>query len=79
MGRLTDNDAAAPPTAGTKRTKLDVILEQMDDDDRDLLTSWLHDTTVGCEDIELRLLAAEVDVSDSTIRRWRRLRRIGAD
>jgi hypothetical protein len=33
----------------------------------------LHDVTMACEEIELRLLTADIELSDSTIRRWRRL------
>jgi len=53
--------------------KVDKVLDQLDADDHAIVTAWLHDVTMGCEKIELRLLAADVELSDSTIRRWRRI------
>jgi len=68
--RAASYDAAPPPV---KRMKVDKVLDQLDADDHAIVIAWLHDVTMACEEIELRLLAADIELSDSTIRRWRRL------
>jgi hypothetical protein len=47
-------------------------MAQMDDQDRQLLLTWLHDVETGDPAIENRLREAGFHVSDSSIRRWRR-------
>lgn len=75
MGQLAAN------TGSVKRKrpgKLDRILADCDVEDRATLLGWLHDATVGDEDIEFELWdRAGIECSDSTIRRWRRSNRVG--
>ena len=71
MGKLTESTASqVPPTP--RRMLLDEIMDDFDDDDRNLLLSWLHDRSVSDETIELRLDVIGVSCSDSSVRRWRR-------
>ena len=70
MGKLTDQDAERRRT-GPSGCIVDRLLESMDDDDRALLLSWLHDAQLGAPTIERRLRDAGFDVSDSSIHRWR--------
>jgi hypothetical protein len=77
LGRIAEQEANRPePSLEPKPNKLDRILAKLDDEDLALVMSWLHDVDMGEEEIELRLLAADVEVSDTTIRRWRKLRGI---
>ena len=72
MGKIAEQLEARPVgVVATKRNKVDVILSRLDDDDRAIVAGWLNDPLMGCEEIEMRLLDADVECSDSTIRRWR--------
>ena len=73
MGRIADNAATAdepPPYVFTN--KVDTVLEDLDDDDdRAVVLGWLR-SRMSEEELEQRLLAHGVLVSDTTIRRWRK-------
>lgn len=58
--------------SGPVGSKMQRILDRMDDDDRELLLSWLHDDEIGDKRIEGWLRDAGIDVSDSSIMKWRR-------
>lgn len=72
MGKLSELDADAFTHVAGKRNLVDQILEDMDDDDRALLDSWLRGRATE-EWIELQLWKADIQCSDTTIRRWRKL------
>lgn len=78
MGLIAKQVASMPPpTVEPKRSKVDSILDSLDDEDRTIVLAWLHDPAVGEEAIERNLYKAGIGCSDSTIRRWRRLQGIG--
>lgn len=76
MGRIADQIAEGDDAPPVKPNKLDRILESLDGDDRPIVEAWLADVDVSDEDIEERLYAVDIRCSDSTIRRWRRARRL---
>ena len=79
MGLIAEQVASAPPPKVTpKRSKLDRILDRLDDEDRTIVLDWLHNVDDWSdEDIERKLYDADIGCSDSTIRRWRRIRGLG--
>ena len=77
MGRIADAGDTFTDTGRTFTNKMDRVLEELDDDDRAVVLSWLADGDIGDEQLEMRLLAFDIFVSDSTIRRWRNYQRRG--
>lgn len=75
MGRIAEQAAEDDGEPLFKPNKVDRILESLDDEDRPIVEAWLADPAMSDEEIEERLFAADIQCSDSTIRRWRRLRR----
>jgi hypothetical protein len=72
LGILTELDAHASTHVAGKRNKVDRILEDLDDADRELVEGWLRGGTSE-EWIEMRLWQASIQCSDTTIRRGRKL------
>jgi hypothetical protein len=72
MGIIADHVAHGLPDPPPKPGIVDRILASLDDEDRAIVTGWLHDPDVAHVWIEARLNAAEYPVSDSEIGRWRR-------
>ena len=79
MGRIADSVDTDTDIDGFEFTnKVDVILEQLDDDDdRAVVLSWLLSDEVADQEVELRLRAHRIRISDSSIRLWRKYQQAG--
>lgn len=75
MGRIAD--LAKQADESTEWTnKVDDILAELDDEDRDVVMSWLLDPSVADQEIEYRFADFDIACSDSTVRQWRRRRKV---
>jgi len=74
LGHIAERVAQGIPAAVDERRgdKVDRILAELDDEDRAIVESWLHDRHLSQEDVERKLDACGIQCSDSTIRRWRK-------
>jgi len=72
MGIIADHVAHGLPEPPPKPGIVDRILASLDDEDRAIVTDWLHDPDVKHVWIEDRLRCFGIPVSDSEIGRWRR-------
>lgn len=72
LGRIAEMAASHAPVEGApKRNKVDDILDALDDEDRAIVLGWLHDRSVGSQQIHYRLLEADINCSHYTVQRWR--------
>lgn len=62
---------------GSWRNKVDDILDELDDADRAIVLSWLHDPALSDEVIEDRFDDFDIECSDSTVRKWRKRNKAG--
>ena len=71
MGKIADSAASWAQPSTPKRTRVDDILDSLDDEDRAIVLGWLHDTSIGAKAIHHRLHDVDISCAHVTIHAWR--------